>query len=67
MNVGQISKGDIGQWLLLDDGRAMQLIGINYGLLHCQATDGRWWIPVHDVVKRISEEAANEIVNKEIQ
>ena len=65
MRLGQISKEDIGRWLLLDDGRTMQLIGLNYGLLYCQATDGRWWIPIHDVVKRISEEDANEIIQKE--
>lgn len=64
MTIGMISYADVGNWYLGEEGIPLLLLKCYGMLLYCQSPTGRVYYPAHDILRQISEDDAERILQK---
>lgn len=67
MQVGKLRDGDIGHYLLTDDGQMVKLVSILGPLLLVRTSAGRVYWPVHDIDRRAKEHEVTAELLAEIE
>lgn len=62
MHINKITIGDVGRWYQGEDGEVLLVKKVYGAMIYVQTPKGNVYYPIHDIVRRITEEEAHRIM-----